>query len=203
MTQGATNEADGTDAAAVLLEVEAALASPGADHGFVFAYGSLMWRPDFPHHAVHRARLTGLHRAPCVLSHVHRGTPERPGIVFGLDRGGSANGLAFEVGRSDMAEVLARLRARELVTHVYLERRRTVRLMADGRTVPAVTYVVDRSHAQYAGRLGVEALLERIRGAVGQSGPNEAYVLDTATKLAELGIRDPLIEALARALGEA
>ena len=182
-----------------LLTVEETLARHGGGHGYVFAYGSLMWRPDFPHADVQPARMAGVHRAPCVLSHVHRGTPERPGIVFGLDRGGSCNGLAYEVAGDDMGEVLSRLRARELVTHVYRERLRPMRL-ADGRAVEGVVYLVDRTHPQYAGRLCLDALLARIRGSVGRSGPNEEYVTQTARRMARLGIRDRLIEDLARAL---
>ena len=119
--------------------------------------------------------------------------------MFGLDRGGACNGLAYEVAACDMPGVLETLRARELVTHVYLERARPVRL-ADGRRVPAVVYIVDRTHPQYAGRLDAEALLARIRGAVGRSGPNEDYVTQTAERMAAMGVRDPLIERLAAAL---
>ncbi|MBO6717381.1 MAG: gamma-glutamylcyclotransferase [Rhizobiaceae bacterium] len=164
---------------------------------WVFGYGSLIWRPDFAHVETRRARLHGYRRALCVLSHVHRGTPERPGLVLGLDRGGSCVGLAFRVPAGLRDEVMAALRARELVTNVYLERELPLRLDG-GETVRAVTYVVDRAHTQYAGPLDVEQAVARVVGAVGQSGANEDYVLNTVEHLGALSIRDHWLEAVAR-----
>jgi glutathione-specific gamma-glutamylcyclotransferase len=127
---------------------------------------------------------------------VHRGTPDRPGLVLGLDRGGSCLGLAFSVPAELAGEVLAYLRERELVTNVYLERRLPIRLDG-GPQVDALTYVVDRTHQQYAGRLDAEHAAERVSGAVGQSGRNEEYVLNTVAHLKALGIRDHWLEAVA------
>ncbi|GGK33485.1 gamma-glutamylcyclotransferase [Salinarimonas ramus] len=169
------------------------------DDLWVFGYGSLMWRPGFPFHESRPAHVRGYHRALCVYSHVHRGTPERPGLVLGLDRGGSCRGVAFRVGAADAAETIRYLRAREQVTSVYLERRLDARL-ADGRIVRALTYVVDRAHLQYAGRLDDARTLEIVRGGVGQSGANPDYVLSTAAHLVELGVHDPHLAALAAAL---
>jgi Uncharacterized protein involved in cation transport len=167
---------------------------------WVFGYGSLMWRPGFDYVERRMARLAGYHRALCVHSHVHRGTPERPGLVLGLDRGGSCRGVAFRVAPDKREEVLAYLRARELVTNVYLETHRPVRLDGDLEEVTAVAYVVDRRHQQYAGRLDPEHALTIVRGAVGQSGPNEDYVVNTVEHLRSLGIRDHGLEAIVRGI---
>lgn len=166
---------------------------------WVFGYGSLIWRPGFAHVETQRARLFGYRRALCIYSHVHRGTPGRPGLVLGLDRGGSCIGMAFRVPGAMRAEVVAYLRERELVTNVYLERTVDVRLES-GATVPAVTYVADRRHGQYAGALGEADAAKVVSGAVGQSGPNEAYVLSTIEHLKALGIRDHWLEGVARRL---
>jgi glutathione-specific gamma-glutamylcyclotransferase len=166
---------------------------------WVFGYGSLMWLPGFAHVETRRARLHGYRRALCVRSFVHRGTPDRPGLVLGLDRGGSCIGLAFRVPQDLGAEVLAYLRERELVTNVYLERRLPVRL-EDGPVVEALTYVVDRSHAQYSGRLDVADAARSVCGAVGQSGPNEDYVVNTVEHMKALGIRDHWLESVALSL---
>ena len=173
--------------------------SSDMDEFWVFGYGSLMWRPGFDHEETQQARLFGYHRALCVRSFVHRGTPDRPGLVLGLDRGGSCHGVAFRIRSEHSGTVLAYLRERELVTNVYVEAHRRVRLET-GQHVRAVTYVVDRAHLQYAGGLSVEDSLSHVKGAVGLSGPNEEYVLNTADHLKTLGIRDPHLEAIAHGI---
>jgi cation transport protein ChaC len=169
------------------------------DDLWVFGYGSLIWRPGFAFEESIGARLHGYHRALCIFSHVHRGTPERPGLVLGLDRGGLCRGLAFRVASKNAAETIAYLRAREQATSVYLERHRPVRL-EDGRSVMALFYVADRRHLQYAGRLPPEKLLELVRDGKGQSGENPDYVLRTHEHLRKMGVFDPVLADLARKL---
>ena len=163
---------------------------------WIFGYGSLMWRPGFAYDERHIATLRGYHRALCIYSHVHRGTPERPGLVLGLDRGGSCRGVAFRVAAAAKAETLAYLRAREQVTGVYLEVNVPV-VLIDGRRVEAIAYVVDRAHGQYAGHLADTALLELVRQGSGQSGDNPDYIRATHEHLVELGIEDRTLAWLA------
>lgn len=162
---------------------------------WVFGYGSLMWNPGFSHVERVTATLHGFHRSLCVYSHVHRGTPERPGLVLGLDRGGSCRGVAFRVDAAHGEEALAYLRAREQVTSVYLETQVRIRLV-DGRQVHAVTYTVDRAHRQYARRLPHQELLRLVGQGVGVSGRNPDYIRATHAHLVELGIRDPILDWL-------
>ncbi|MBL8895047.1 MAG: gamma-glutamylcyclotransferase [Rhizobiales bacterium] len=169
---------------------------------WVFGYGSLMWRPGFAHLRAVPARLYGFHRQLCVYSHVHRGTPERPGLVLGLDKGGSCHGLAFEVASSNREATLAYLRAREQVTSVYREIFSPIRLLTDeAETVEAVAYVVDRGHEQYAGSLPVETQLAYVRQGKGQSGDCMDYVMSTLAHLREMDIHDRLLERLGQKLG--
>ena len=172
------------------------------DDFWVFGYGSLMWRPGFAHTETRKARLHGYRRALCIHSHVHRGTPDRPGLVLGLDRGGSCLGLAFRVPGELQREVVDYLRERELVTNVYLERRVGIRL-EDGSAVEALTYVVDRSHGQYAGSMDIDHAAQQVSASVGQSGPNVDYVRNTVEHLQALGIRDHWLEAVAARIGNA
>ena len=167
---------------------------------WVFGYGSLIWRPGFAHVETRRARLHGFRRSLCVYSWVHRGTRERPGLVLGLDRGGSCVGLAYRVPGELHDEVVAYLRERELVTSVYLERRLPVRLDGGG-TVEALSFIVDRRHMQYAGALEISEAAAVVRGARGQSGPNEEYVANTIAHLEALGIRDRWLEEVGARMG--
>lgn len=168
---------------------------------WVFGYGSLMWRPDFPHIEAVPARLFGAHRSLCVYSWVHRGSREAPGLVLGLNRGGSCRGVAFRVDSALREDVTATLRAREQVTAIYLERQRPVRLeRPDGTEVTALTFLVDRDHRQYAGELDRETMLAMVRHGRGQSGANRDYVVNTARHLAQLGIVDRRLEWLTERL---
>ncbi len=166
---------------------------------WVFGYGSLMWRPGFDYEESALAFVQGYHRALCIFSHVHRGTPERPGLVLGLDRGGSCQGVVFRVAAARRDATLAYLRERELVTAVYLEKRVTARF-AEGSSVEALAYVVDRAHAQYAGRLPTEQMAQLIASARGASGDNPDYVRNTYEHLLACGICDDRLAAVTRAL---
>ncbi len=168
---------------------------------WVFGYGSLMWRPGFAYAEAAVARLGGFHRSLCILSHVHRGTPECPGLVLGLDRGGSCVGRAFRVPAAERPQTVDYLRAREQATMVYRERLLRLRLGA-GATVQALVYVADRAHGQYAGVLSADEQLRLIRQGRGISGPNGDYVLSTVAALEDLGIRDRRLHWLAGRLAE-
>ena len=166
---------------------------------WVFGYGSLMWRPGFDFIEQQVGTLYGYHRSLCVYSHVHRGTPERPGLVLGLDYGGSCHGMAFRVAARDHDTVMDYLRAREQATMVYVESNHPVRLK-DGRKIQAVAFTIDRNHIQYAGKLSEPRLLELIRSGVGQSGANPDYVIATHEHLQHMGLEDKLLKRLATAL---
>jgi glutathione-specific gamma-glutamylcyclotransferase len=176
----------------------------GNEDLWVFAYGSLMWRPGFDFLDRVPARLTGLHRALCVFSFVHRGTPERPGLVLGLDRGGMCRGIAYRVAAASRAQTIAYLRGREQVTTVYVETMRQIELEdRTRRRVRALCYIVDRSHVQYAGRLTLAESLRHVRQGHGQSGPNRDYVLETVRALEALGYRESDLHLLAQRLSGA
>ncbi|MBS1181056.1 MAG: ChaC-like protein [Proteobacteria bacterium] len=166
---------------------------------WVFGYGSLMWNPGFPHLRAVQARMHGVRRALCIRSTYYRGTPDNPGLVFGLDRGGSCHGVAFEVAGTDREAVVAYLRAREQISMVYHEVVRPVRL-ASGEMVGALVYVANQGHEQYAGGLGFEETLAIIRRSAGEMGPNVDYVTATLRRLQDMGIRDRSLERTVEAL---
>jgi len=157
------------------------------DDLWIFGYGSLMWRPDFPFLESRPARLFGYHRALCIISADHRGTPERPGLVVGLDRGGSCLGRAYRVAPSEKAAVIDYLDDRELPTEAYVAAARGVHL--SGRQVTARCYVVDTSHPKYAGKLPLDEQVRIITAAApGKSGINADYVENLVVHLDDLGI---------------
>jgi cation transport protein ChaC len=171
------------------------------DDLWVFAYGSLMWRPGFDFLERRNARLVGAHRALCVYSFVHRGTPAKPGLVFGLDRGGNCRGIAYRVAARQRTKTIEYLRGREQVTRVYREAWRRVWLDDDPQqSVHALCYVVDRGHRQYAGRLTLQEQLHFARQGHGRSGACRDYVLAATKELQALGIRDQDLQILAEKL---
>jgi glutathione-specific gamma-glutamylcyclotransferase len=169
------------------------------DDLWVFGYGSLMWRPGFRYVEQRRAHLHGYHRSLCIFSHVHRGTPDAPGLVLGLDRGGRCRGIAFRIAPEDKDATIAYLREREQATAVYLERHVRVHL-DDGRRVRALTFVADRGHPQYAGRLPEADVMRLVRQGVGLSGANPDYVRATHEHLIEIGVSDRILAKIAQAL---
>jgi cation transport protein ChaC len=171
---------------------------------WVFGYGSLMWRPGFEFLEQVPARLIGEHRALCVYSFVHRGTPEKPGLVLGLDRGGACRGIAFRVAEKHRAATIGYLREREQVTSVYREVMRSVWLENEARQrISALTYVVDRGHQQYAGRLSLAEQLRHVQQGHGRSGVNRDYVLATVAAIEAAGFRDAQLHQLAAMLHDA
>jgi len=169
-------------------------------HLYVFAYGSLIWRPGFAHVAAHPALLRGFHRRFCLWSHHYRGTPERPGLVLGLDRGGACRGLAYAVAGRDAPAVLAYLDERELpdgLEQVYHRRILPLRLLGSGRQVRAVTYVANRACRMYCGPLAPERAAAVIAAGQGKTGTNRDYLLNTVQHLRQMGVRDVGLDRIA------
>ncbi len=174
---------------------------------WVFAYGSLIWRPGFDHAGSHPALLRGFHRRFCLWSRHYRGTPEAPGLVLGLDRGGACRGVAFRVPGAAAAAVLRYLDDRELpdgAEVVYHRRVLPVRLVdgAGGLTVPAVTYVANRGCTLYVPALAPEEAAATIARGVGQMGRNRDYLLNTLNHLKAMGVRDAGLARIAALLPE-
>ncbi|WP_159995774.1 gamma-glutamylcyclotransferase [Roseomonas sp. 18066] len=167
---------------------------------YVFGYGSLIWKPGFPHAAMLPALLRGFHRRFCIWSVHHRGTPERPGLVLGLDRGGACRGVVFRVEAAAAPGVLAYLDAREMIGGVYERRMVTARLLPDGAPKRALTFVAVRSLDSYCQALAPEVAAATIAAGVGLSGANRDYLLNTVAELRSLGVRDAGLDRIAALL---
>ena len=164
------------------------------DDLWIFAYGSLMWNPGFPFRQWAPALVYGYHRALCIASNRWRGTPRRPGLVLGLERGGACRGIAFKVARRDVGNVLDMLWEREMRRHAY--RSRLVRTRLPEREVRALTFIADPVQAGYAGPLSVEEAALRVANCRGERGPNLEYLMRTVGHLAELGVRDHFLHCV-------
>lgn len=175
-------------------------AVPDRDNVWVFGYGSLIWNPalDYTESAV--ARVYGYRRAFCLRSHIGRGTRECPGLMLGLDRGGSCVGLALKLPAPSVNQELDLLFKREMLTRIYHPT--WVKAHIGGEVCHAITFVVDRSNARYVSGLHPQQGARMIREAKGRLGPCHEYLLDTERALKKLGIRDRTVEDMARRVRE-
>lgn len=167
---------------------------------WVFGYGSLMWKPGFPPAETRIARLYGYHRGLCIWSWIYRGSEREPGLVLGLNSGGSCLGVAHRVQAEHREAAAAYLYKREMVTAVYLPVVKDIRL-DHRRRVAALTFVADRQHEQYAGDLSPEVAAAVVRRAHGKSGANVDYVTRTCACLDDLGIPCPRLHRVNALLG--
>lgn len=170
---------------------------PGCDL-WVFAYGSLIWRPEFDFAERRLARLHDHHRSLCLWSRVNRGTPEVPGLVFGLDHGGSCSGVVFRIPGDAVPATFEALWAREMGTGAYLPR--WLPCDTEGGLVSALAFVIDRSGVGYVPQLPEDEIVRIILRASGTYGPCVDYVLQTAEALKASGICDEHLDGLARRL---
>ena len=169
---------------------------------WVFAYGSLMWRPDFPFVEARAARLAGYHRCFCIISRHYRGTDAHPGLVLGLDRGGVCVGRAFRVSTEDAAAVVTYLRRREQISGVYREAHVPVTLLGEAPvTRMAMTFLAEPAHPSYIRGLGLRQQAVIVGGAVGKAGSNLEYLVATLRELRSFGIREAQLERLLVMLG--
>ena len=175
---------------------ERRLRPPAGEDFWVFGYGSLMWHPGFPHVEVRVAVLHGYHRRFCIYSHRYRGTPDCPGLVLGLDRGGSCRGLVYRVPAAEAAAELDYLHEREMVTGVYHPL--WLNPETEAGSVKAAAFVVDRAHPQYTGRLSVERTAELIVQGRGQRGACVEYLENTVRHLEGLGLGAGSLKTLLR-----
>jgi len=160
---------------------------PTADDFWIFAYGSLMWDPGFAYLEAQPGVVHGYHRSLCVLSTVYRGTPQHPGLVLGMSRGGSCSGVAFRVAAKCIEQTRVYLDRREQVTRVYCPKfLRTT--LHDGRTVSTYTFIARREHSQFVGGLSLPEQARLVAQGVGQKGPAMDYLANTVQHMNALGI---------------
>jgi cation transport protein ChaC len=165
---------------------------------WVFGYGSLIWKPELVFDRRMTARVHGYHRRLCLWSRVNRGTPECPGLVAGLDRGGSCAGVVYRIPAAHVASEFERLWEREMFMGSYAPRWLRC-LLVDGTAVRALAFVVRHDVSNYAGRLSEAQILDVFhKGSCGRFGTSLEYLVNTVRSLHEHGLRDPHLERLVR-----
>jgi len=166
--------------------------APG-DEAWIFAYGSLMWNPALEYAESSACRVEGWHRSFCFWMPMGRGTPELPGLMLALERGGTCEGIAYRLAPEQMKSELAILWNREMLAGVYRPQWAPTTLR-DGRIVTAVTFEIDPEHSQYCGNLPIAKQAYHMAFAEGRRGTSRDYLANTAAHARALGIRDPYIE---------
>ncbi|WP_019936609.1 gamma-glutamylcyclotransferase [Bordetella sp. FB-8] len=167
---------------------------PGEDV-WIYGYGSLIWRPEFSYIERRLATLRGHHRALCLWSRVNRGTPECPGLVFGLDRGGSCRGVVLRLSGPEVPDYFPKLWEREMSAGAYLPR--WLKCETEAGPVKALVFVMNRASPAYISSLPEDELVTIVRRAAGCYGPCTDYVLETVRALRASGIHDARLEAIA------
>lgn len=173
--------------AEIAARLDAFLAEHGAGDLWIFAYGSLIWKPDMDVAERRTASLIGWHRRFCLWQRRWRGTSAHPGLMLALDRGGSCRGVVYRIA-APVRDKIAEVWRREMIGYAYHPRRLTVE--TEGGAVIALAFVVNRESVRYAGRLGEEEAADKIAAACGHVGPCASYLLDTVAHLEQLGIHD-------------
>ena len=149
-----------------------------------------MWSPGFRPSAKSAALVRGYHRALCILSSRYRGTPEKPGLVMGLCRGGSCWGMVLRVPAARVRRVLSALWRREMLNKVYRPTLIPV-LIAPGRRIRALAFVADTTHRQFVRELDLHGRARLVAQGIGQRGRCVDYIRNTLEHMLELGVNDP------------
>jgi cation transport protein ChaC len=167
--------------------LDAFLTEHGPGDLWLFAYGSLIWKPDLEFAERRGAKLAGWHRRFCIWQRRWRGTSANPGLMLALDRGGSCRGVVYRIA-APVREKVAEVWRREMIGYAYHPR--FLPLVTEDGRVTALTFIVNRDSGRYAGKLSDEEIAEKIAAACGHIGPCASYLLDTVRHLEELGIHD-------------
>jgi len=168
---------------------------PEGTDAWVFGYGSLMWNPAIIVADSRKAHVRGYHRQFCLTLQAGRGTPEKPGLMLAIDRGGSVTGMAHRIAADAVESELSILWMREMLSGAYEPRWVNADVEREGR-IRALTFVVNRHHPRYEGALAEDRTAQRIADAAGPLGTNRDYLYRTANHLAALGVEDGPLHSL-------
>ncbi|MBB3590446.1 cation transport protein ChaC [Rhizobium sp. BK529] len=179
------------------------LAERPAGDVWIFAYGSLIWNPIILSVESRKARIEGWSRSFCLTTVSGRGSPDNPGLVLGLDAGGSCDGVALRLEEEGLLHELELLWRREMVAEAYIPR--WVDLL-DQEGAPfgrGITFTMNPLANTYAGGLSREVIIQRLATASGSIGSSADYLFRTREGLRALDMWDERLEELATEVEEA
>jgi glutathione-specific gamma-glutamylcyclotransferase len=168
----------------------------------IFAYGSLIWKPEFDHVAQTQATLHGWHRSFCMKIERWRGTRNFPGLMMALDRGGCCKGVAYELPPQDKPGQINRLLQREMTNKPPTNMPRILNVSAGGKTMRALAFVSSRAGERYAGKKPLPEVAAILARAAGHWGTGAEYLFNTVSHLEKLGIHDRNLWALQKLVAQ-
>jgi len=166
---------------------------------YIFAYGSLLWNPTVEYEKQYLAKVFGFHRSFCMKTNLGRGSFENPGLMLGLDKGGSCRGSAFKLQKTEAIKNIDILFRREMVTGAYKPKLLKT-ILEDNRTVMSLAFTVDKNHKNYVRDKTIETKANMISSAYGFLGTCEEYFKNTLESLSELNIIDSEMKAISNYL---
>lgn len=176
-------------------DLDATLARhPRGEDVWLFGYGSLMWNPAIEYAESRGGTVHGWHRRFCLWLHAGRGSPEKPGLMLALERGGRCGGMLFRIPAVDARDELLLAWRRELFSGAY--RSQWVTAITGAGPVRAAAFVVNRAHNRYAGRLDEALVAAHLASATGSLGSCMTYLRETLSALKSTGLRDRSLERL-------
>lgn len=161
---------------------------------WLFGYGSLIWNPAFDFSERRIGAINGRHRRFCLWTWLGRGSRDCPGLMLGLEAGGSCTGVAYRISAAQIESELDVVWRREMLTAAY--RPIWVKAITEDEVVPALTFAINRQHERYAGKLDINHVAERLAAACGPLGTGAEYLFNTHRHLVELGLRDRYLDRL-------
>jgi len=187
-------------------QIAAIAARLGAARGgapiWVFAYGSLIWKPVFAPAATRRALARGWRRSFCIELTTWRGTPEAPGLMMALAPGGSCAGLAYRLDPTTQTNDLAELVRREMPFDELAENARWIRIETAAGPELALTFYASPRGTRTSHGLPAETVALRLATACGYAGSCAEYLYNTVAHLEAEGIRDRNLWRLQRLVAE-
>ena len=166
---------------------------------YIFAYGSLLWNPTVDYEDEFLAKVYGFHRSFCMKTNLGRGSFKNPGLMLGLDKGGSCQGSAFKLRNSEAIKNIDILFRREMVTGAYKPKLLKT-ILVNGRKVLSLAFTVDKKHKNYFQDKEIQTKAKMISNAHGFLGTCEEYFQNTLESLSELNIVDSEMTAISNYL---